>query len=574
MNSTTIFDRNLVKIALVLLGIVLAIVGRLFYLQIYLNQDFFSRAQKNFTRMIPVSSMRGNIVDCNGVLLATNRAIINVYWRGTNNAKLTDEQLEKISFIETICNNPFDESLISHIKQCEKYGKKHLILDDVSLELLGKIIEKFPDDKNIVVKNKVKRCYPQKKIASHLIGYISAIDLEHKGKMGIEKIFESTLQGQQGEMLSTINSVGKRLYKQEIKKALAGHDIKTTLDLSLQLSAEHSFDSNQTGVFILMDPENGAIKALVSRPSFDPNIFLDPIEQKDWASLQENQPFLNRAFNACYPPGSIFKLITISAALEKGIITPLDHITCRGHTSFHGRNFHCAERMGHGTLSIREAVAKSCNILFYKIGKTISINDLAEYAYRFGLGKKTDIIFPEQEGLVPSREWKFKTKGERWWTGETLLATIGQSYLLVTPIQVACMIGSIFKGYLIKPRILDHESIDSKPLAISPLTRNFLKKSMKSVITEGTGIQVSHLKDIKIYGKTSTAETCNFAMQSLGQNYREHAWFTAYFSYKNTQPLVLVLLLEHAGSSRVAATIVKQFLIDYRSTMRQRETLL
>ena len=569
--TTTVFDRHVKKIVLVFLGIISILVIRLFYLQLYLNHDFFSRAQKNFTRTAFIPSARGNIVDCHGNLLATNRAVANVYWRGTGNQKPTDQQLETLALIETISNQTFDETMINSITHAEKRDKKTILLGDISLEVLSKIIEKFPNHENIIIKNHIKRYYPQKKIASHIIGYISTIKLGNAGKMGIEKLFESTLQGQQGKTLSMINSVGTPLYKQEIKQALTGNDIKTTLDLSLQRSAENAFDHNQTGALILMDPENGAIRALVSRPSFDPSFFLHPINHDDWISLQERQPFLNRAFNACYPPGSIFKLITISAALEHEIIVPDDQIECKGYITFHDRRFRCGVRAGHGVLSIRQAVAKSCNILFYDIGKVISINDLADYAYRFGLGQKTNIIFSEKEGLVPSPEWKVKTKGEPWWAGETLLSTIGQSYLLVTPIQIACMIGSIFKGYLATPRILEHESIRLKPLDIAYSTRKFLKKLMKSVVTQGTGINVSKIQDIEIYGKTSTVEICTFPKRSRDQQYREHAWFVAYFSYKETKPLVLVLLIEHAGTSRVATSIAKRFLMQYRSTMMQQE---
>jgi penicillin-binding protein 2 len=566
MNITTVFDRQVKKIVFIFLLLMSSIACRLFYLQIYLNNVFFSRAQKNFTRTSRIPPTRGNILDCHGNILATNRAVLNVYWRGMGTQKLTDQHRQIIHIIETIANTTFDNAMITSIAHAEKRGKKTIILNDIPLETLSKIIEKFPDHENIRIKQYTKRHYPQKEIASHIVGYIGTINVGLSGKMGIEKLFESSLHGEQGQTIAMINSMGTPLYKQTIKQALSGNDITTTLDISLQKLAEMSFDRDKTGALILMDPENGAIKALVSRPSFDPGIFLDPICHQDWLLLQEKQPFLNRAFNACYPPGSIFKLITISAALEHGIIDLHHQVDCKGYTTFHGRRFRCSERMGHGTLSIRKAVAKSCNILFYNIGKVISMHDLADYASRFGLGQKTNIIFAEKEGLIPSPTWKLQTKGEPWWTGETLLSTIGQSYLLVTPIQIACMISSIFKGYLVRPRILEHESIQLKPLMISHETRNFLKKAMKSVITEGTAQSINKLKNIKIYGKTSTAEICKIHKKFDGEQHREHGWFAAYFSDKNSKPLVLVVLLENAGTSRFATSIAKRFLMQYRPT--------
>jgi len=182
---------------------------------------------------------------------------------------------------------------------------------------------------------------------------------------------------------------------------------------------------------------------------------------------------------------------------------------------------------------------------------------------------KIGILFSENSGLVPSKEWKQENKGEQWWPGETLSVSIGQSFLLVTPIQVARMIGSIFTGYLVSPRILFDEQITKQPLEIYPETITFLKESMKSVVTRGTGRKVSKITDIEIYAKTSTAQTSNFGKRTLNPAYLEHGWFVGHFQYKNHPPLVIVILVEHIGTAQVPTNMAKNFLIEYKKLMDQ-----
>jgi penicillin-binding protein 2 len=552
----------------------LAIVGRLIYLQIYLNKDFFDRSQHNFLRTEKVSSRRGNILDCNGNLLATNRPITNIYWQGTGNRYLTKDQQEALTTATMLLAREIDPQLLNAVKYAERTAKETLLASDVSFEQLSQITETFAGNENINIQTQLKRCYPYGQLASHIIGYISTMNTDFAGKMGIEKMFEPDLRGQQGSLLKMINSVGTHLYSQEVCKALAGQDIATTLDLSLQQIAEQAIPDEYAGTLIIMDPHDGALRAIVSRPSFDPSIFLDPIPLDKWQLLQQRQPFLNRAL-CCYPPASPFKLVTLSAALEHNIITPDSVTYCRGFTRFRGRKYHCAQRLGHGALGIQEAVAQSCNILFFEIAKRLSIDILADYAHRFGLGEKTNIIFPEPAGLIPTTEWKKRTKGERWWPGENLSAVIGQSYLLVTPLQTARMIGSIFTGYLVTPRIIQAEAVVYQPLAIKAETRRFLKKTMKAVVTQGTAQRLNKLTDLKIYAKTGTAQTSSLEKQESGDpQFLEHAWLACCFKHKNEKPLIMVLLVENVGSSKEATKIAKKFLIAYRTHVRQQESII
>lgn len=515
--------------------------------------------------MEKVPSPRGNILDRNNRFLATNRPTIDLYWQGSGKNSLTIEQQKTLQKIEDILAISITDNhdLIRTITTAEKRQKPVELARNITFDHMCKIEEQCFNNTNILLRNSFKRYYPYHSYASHIVGYLGNFDFKIVGKMGLEQLFENMLQGEQGIILNTINSLGRHLNQQEIKRSLAGNNIKITLDVDLQQILEEVFPQEYSGTFIVMDSIDGDILGVVSRPNFDPALFLEHMKQESWQMLQEKQLFLNRAFNATYPPGSIFKLITTSAALEHNIIQQDATWRCDGHVSFANRQYHCNKRDGHGHLSLHSGLVKSCNAMFFEIGKQISIDVLADYAHRFGLGKPTRVIFPEKSGLVPSMDWKLQTKGERWWPGETLSAAIGQSYLLVTPIQIARMISSIFTGYLVTPRILVNEPIIKEPLNIQESTRTFLQEAMRYVVEDGTG-KGAKIKDIELYAKTSTAQTSAYNKRCLGSIYLEHGWFVAYLKYKDYKPLTLVILVEHAGTARVATNIAKKFLVKYK----------
>lgn len=546
----------------------------LFHLQINLVLNFFKLGQRNFLRSEKIASPRGNIVDAFGQLLATNRPVDSIFWQGTGKKTLTNDQVNSINQIISLLK--LDENIIDQINQAEKYCKRLCLANDVNFEQLSFLMERFPTNPNVIIDRTFKRFYPQNSIASHIVGYLGSANVEISGKMGLELICNENLKGHSGEIIKTINSIGYSLESHEIKKALIGDTIQTTLNLKLQLLAEEIFPPELNGTCILMDPENGSLEVILSRPTFDPNIFLKPINPEAWKNLQEQKCFINRASNACYPPASIFKLVTLSAALETKIIEPNTLWYCIGHISFAGRLYHCNNRNGHGIVDTQQALYHSCNIPFFDIGKKIKIDVLADYAQRLGLGEKTNTIFNERSGLIPTNKWKKNTFGEPWWPGETLSATIGQSFLSVTPLQIACMISGICKGYLSQPRILINEPIIRKPVKIKKNTLIFLKRSMKYVTRKGTGIHLNTLKNFKIYGKTGTAQTRalvdkdkKIENEIICKEHMHHAWFVAYYRYKNFPPKTLVILLENAGSTRPAVRMAKKFFLGYAKILDQ-----
>lgn len=566
-------DRKIAYIIIAISATALFICCRLFYLQVFCWQELLDRSNRNFLRIESTPSLRGNIVTTDDVLLGTNRSVINLYWNGCGSYKLTADQLQLLQTLSQIFEKNYqsDETVMKNITYTERYHRTFLLASDISTHQLSKLKELIPEHANIAIETTFKRFYPFKSYASHILGYLTAYSSQTVGKMGLEQLVEESLRGKNGTKIKTINSFGRSIAQTELDPCTQGKTVRTTIQSDLQRIAESVFPENHSGACIVMDPQTGALRAIVSRPSFDPNIFLQPINTLTWAELQEKQPFLNRAFNACYPPGSIFKLVTISAALEHNVISAESVWNCRGYYTFANRRYWCHRHYGHGKLSTQKALAESCNILFYEIGRQINIDLLADYAHRFGLGKPTHIMFPEKIGTVPSKRWKLETKHERWWLGETLSAAIGQSFLLVSPLQIARMISAIFTQKLTAPRILVDEPIIQEPLLIAPSTLDFLKRSMKKVVKKGTGRTVSKVKDIEIYAKTSTAQTSDLAKRSLGTQYLEHGWFAGYCIYKDQEPFTLVILVEHAGASEVATSVAKQFLIEYKKFIHEKK---
>lgn len=541
----------------------------LFHLQINLKPLFFKLGYKNYTRVKETSCTRGDILDCNGYMLATNQSINIISWQGTGNKTLNKKQLASLNKLIDILNlKSSSEEIIKLANTAEKIQTKVTLYKNISFDTLSKIIEQLPNNKNIILERQYKRYYPYEILASHILGFLGSINLQDTGKMGLELICQNTLKGKPGKLMTKINSFGRQIETQEIEKALNGKAIYTTLDINIQKIVEDSFPKNHLGTFIVISPNTGAVKSLLSSPTFNPNMFLSSINKNQWEGLQQDNSFINRAFGACYPPASLFKLVTLCAALEEKLIDPQQQEwNCKGFTRFGNRCYFCGRRWGHGSLNLKQALAQSCNIPFYEIGKKIKIDTLARYAKMLGLGQKTNIILPERSGLIPTTEWKLNNKNERWWPGETLSAVIGQSYILTTPLQIACMMSALSTGYKIKPRILEKEPIKKEKLNIDPTTLKFLRSCMKSVVKSGTGKRLkNYLNEFTIYAKTGTAQTTSSRNLTGNKNskLKSHAWIMTYIAYKDQEPLVLVVLIENAGSARMATSAVEKFLDSYK----------
>ncbi len=542
---------------------------RLAYLQLFRGDQLLKKSEANFLRQGYCPPLRGRVLDCNGRVLAANRVVYDLMWQGAGKSKLDAKAKEEIDVVSSMLSQPPDLELI---KNAERRRRQVVLGMDVPFSELSKLVERTSEFPHVRVANHAVRFYPNKDLASHILGYISRTNEcgVAEGKSGLEKAFQDKLMGQAGMFRRVVTAKGEQLEEYVENKAKMGDDLVLEIDLDIQKEEEKFFEVGQSGAVIVMDPENGAIKALTSYPRFDPNRFLLPISGDEWKrDFIECSPFMNRAVAAAYPPASIFKLVTFAAGLELGIIDRETPIECQGFVSVGGRKVYCMRRWGHGKLSAKQMLAYSCNIGCYEIAKRISIDQLAEYSRRFGFGRITGSILGERPGLVPSSSWKLKMYGEQWWRGETLSVSIGQSYLLATPLQVIRAISSIFTGYLVKPRLLKGEEESYEPLAIALETREFLQEAMLEVATRGTARRFGGLTDFKVYAKTGTAQTISKARGlKLERKHREHGLCATHFQYKNEKPLAMVVLFEHTGTSVPAQAATENFLRRYGSLNR------
>lgn len=543
---------------------------RLIFLQVH-NADFFlQKSNANFTRYEHLASLRGTIRDRFGNILVTNTPVTHLYWQGSGNRTLSQQQesiLKQLSDLFMLDYSALKDAIV----QAERKSKKVIIIKKITREMLSMLSELFTEESSLIIESSTKRLYPYKSLASHLLGYLGTIDDTTEGKMGIERICNTILTGHAGSLLRIINSQGSHLAHHYTKHAKNGSDITTTLDLSLQKIAERIFPFDYKGALILMDPYDGSIRVALSRPTFDPNVFSEHIDNSTWKELEQQKPFLNRINQAQYPPGSIFKLVTLAAALETQLINPYTMCNCKGFTMLAKRKYRCARKNGHGSMTVIDSLAYSCNILFYELAKQLDINTIAHYAHIFGLGQPTNTLFSENTGLVPTREWKKQNKHEQWWLGETLSAAIGQSFLLATPLQIARLIGSVDTGYLVETRFLETTTPSYQPLTISYETRSFLREAMHAVATQGTARMFKILQNFTIRAKTSTAQTSTLSKRSEGKEFLEHGWFACNFNYKDAAPLTLVVVTEHTGNAKLPMLIAREFLKNFEELMQLRE---
>lgn len=543
---------------------------RLFSLQINNGGALHELGTKNFLRIEIIPPLRGDVYDTHHELLAANRPVFDVFWYGSGKQSLSPEEQEIARKVGAVIGIDFsqDHWPVS-LASATRYARRLLLKSDISFQQLCQISELCADARCLVISNRFQRMYPHNETACHVLGYLNRG--EQSGQSGIELKLDALLQGAEGRVLRVINSTGKLLAQQVYKEAKAGADITLTIDFKLQKLAETLFEDDNSGAFILMDPADGAIRALVSCPRFDPNVFLGPLNEATWDKLTTNNPLLNRASCGLYPPASTFKLVTWAAGLEEGVVDQNAEVCCNGYVDFCGRKYFCMRHTGHGVLTPQQALEVSCNVPCFRMARKLTVDCVAGYASRFGLGRKTGFLLPEREGLVPTTQWKKRVKGERWWRGETLSVSIGQGYLMVTPLQVARMVGAICTGYLITPRLLENEVAVKEPLDISPQTLTFLRNAMKEVVHSGTGRHLGHISSFEVCAKTGTAQTCSLEREKAHKYLFEHGWLVGYFSYQGQKPLVMLVLLENIGSSHFATHLAGKFLRGYRTLMRELE---
>lgn len=568
---------------------------RIWYLQVVRGERFKKLSESNRIRIVSIKAHRGKIMDRDRRVIVDNRPSFNL--------SLTPEDIKKKNLphiLEILSERiPLEkESVIQKIKSASPF-KPIVIKRDLQRDHVAFVVEHMFDIPGIELNIEPLRFYKFKNLAAHLLGYLGEVDdrvlRESKngyqlgdliGQFGLEKISEAYLKGEDGKKQIEVDAYGRELKLLMEKDFFPGNNLVLTIDLRMQKLAEELF-KDKAGSIIVMNPQNGEILALVSNPSFDPNLFAKGIKRDDWLGLVENErhPLQNRAIQGQYPPGSVYKIITATAALEEGAVTPESTIFDKGYFYFGNRVYRCWKKGGHGNVNIYKALVVSCDTFFYKVGTQLGIDTLARYGRGFGLGKKTGIrLENEKEGIVPSTQWKKTARKEPWYPGETVSASIGQGYNLVTPMQMANLISSVANGGIrYRPRLIKHiETPDgtiifsSQPeiigkLPTRPETLELVRKGLLGVVNDshGTGRR-ARLRDIRVAGKTGTVQVIQKKenepedlQEKLPWHLRDHGWFVSFAPFENPE-LAIVVFGEHGGKhgshyAPIAKALIKEF---------------
>jgi penicillin-binding protein 2 len=444
-----------------------------------------------------------------------------------------------------------------------------------------------------------RRRYPQGGMLAHTIGYVGEVSERQieasagrlrpgdiAGKSGLERTYNDTLMGVDGMRRVIVNSLGKEVGRLEQKEAVAGRNIQLTIDYDMQVVAENSLGPQQ-GAVVALDPRDGDVLALVSHPEFDPKDFAVRISREEWQQLNEDptRPLLNRAIQAQLAPGSVFKVIMATAMLETKAVPEDFSVTCTGAADFYGRQFKCHifGKGAHGHVGLHDAVVKSCDIFFYNLGKRLGIDRISYYASQLGLGRRTGIDLPgEQEGLVPSEQWKERVYKQKWYPGETISVAIGQGATTATPLQMAHTIGGIAMGGIFhRPHLLmGAKDTDQASFPVSEDTTEKVTQALFGVVNEAGGTAYgAHLQGIEFCGKTGSSqlisnEGVKRAGGRVGKQLADNAWFVGFAPRRNPE-IVVAVLVEHGLHGATAAAPVARDLIkayfDKKSGQQQKQ---
>lgn len=591
-------------IAIIMLIAFTIFVVRLFQLQIVEGADLASRSERNSIRSLRLEAPRGDIVDREGRVIATTRPayrvrVIPSEIRSPERAYsvlgwlLDRDQVELASLVgEPRGRRRFQpvalETDLAYLKRAQVESHRYA--------LPGVVTDMTP-----------RRHYVEGKRAAHLVGSIGEIGADELGredfpsyragdvvgKSGIEASHEAHLRGKVGGRNIVVDVAGQEIEIVNEVQPIPGGRIVLTIDLDLQRAAEEAFLSgdpevpNHRGALVAIDPRNGEILAMVSQPAYDPNAFSGGIDSSAWSTLvsDESKPLRNRAIAGQYPPGSTYKAIVAVAGLSEGILDPEKKVFCPGDYRLGRHTYRCWKPGGHGDVNLDQAVLGSCDVYFYQLGVELGVDTIARYAKEFGLGRPTGIeVQGEMSGLVPSREWKERARGERWLKGETVSASIGQGFNLATPIQLAQAFATLGNGGTIhRPHFIKHlEAWDGtdrhyperdvpKPTALDSAAIERVRQSLVATVQhpEGTGAR-ARVKDVVVAGKTGTSQVVRLKLikdledDEIPLRFRDHAIFAA-FAPADDPEIAVAVVVEHAGKGggAVAAPMAQKVLARY-----------
>ncbi|MFK7896784.1 MAG: penicillin-binding protein 2 [Myxococcota bacterium] len=591
-------------VALVVVGIFGTFAFRLFQLQILEGEDLASRSQANYVRTVRLEAQRGTIVDREGRTIAASRPAYGV--------DLIPHEIQNpwrtYSVLASILERDPQE-IADQVGQPRgrRRFKPVSLSKDLSQAERAKISAHRYAMPGVELYGKPLREYLYQNLGAQLLGTIGEIDAkelqdsdfegyrsgETIGKTGIEARNESHLRGRAGGVNLVVDVAGREIDEIDRREPTPGGRLVLSIDLDLQQAAETAFLSldpekpDQMGALVALDPRTGDVLALVSAPSYDANAFAGGVDRETWGELNSDEwrPLRNRALAGVYPPGSTYKAFVAAAGLAEGVIDETTVVSCPGHFRLGRRTYRCWKRGGHGPVDLEKALAGSCDVYFYELGKTLGVETLARYARLFGLGRQTGVDLPgETAGLVPTPEWKMKRYGERWIDGETISLSIGQGANLTTPIQLAVAYAAIANGgTIVQPRVvLRRETWDGEIVEeTEPIFRetNIIAEPILEMVTRGltrvvmaprgTGSR-ARVPGISVAGKSGTTQVVSLDLieelepEDVPVKYRDHALFAAFAPVESPE-IVVVAVGEHAGAGggAVAAPMVQRVLAKY-----------
>lgn len=555
-------------VALVLGGI---LGGRLYHLQLAEGDTFLKRAEGNRLRVIPQTAPRGVIKDRHGRVLASNRLS---YSLALYPSKMTREQIDQVlARLKALVNIDIADAK----KKLERLGyhSPHpiKIRNDLDSRTIALVAENQGDLPGVSIEPDTIRYYPHGRLAAHMLGYTGEItddeltrlkDHPYRqgdviGKTGIERVHDTKLRGTDGSRQVEVDARGRPGQTLRIIPAIPGEDMQLYLDLDLQRVAEAALDEKKlTGAIVALNPQNGEILALASRPAFDPNIFSRKVKAHEWKELQEaNYPFVNRALSA-YPPGSIYKIPMAMAALASGKATPGRLFQSTGSLRVGNRIFHDWYAPGFGTVDLVKSLQWSIDTVYYQLGVEMGPDTMAKHARDVGFGEPTGYeLGGESAGLIPDRAWKKRVLKDKWWPGDSANVSIGQGWVSVTPMQAVVMTSAYANGgKVVVPRVVDTGSPAPPPrkvLTWNPKHLEVVRKGLRLVVSEGTGTAVD-VPGKSVSGKSGSAES--------GKK-KTHAWFVCYAPEKDAS-IAVVAFAEAAGhGGDIAAPMARKVLDQY-----------
>lgn len=534
------------------------LIAGLAYTQLLRYFYYSSLSKNNVIRIIPIDSPRGIIFDRNGVPLVTSRLSFD--------AAIVYQELKQREKLITSLGDALGVSREKIIKSLGKASLKPYapvtIVEDIGKDNAMVLEEASADMRGLVIETRSRRNYLYNEIGSHLFGYLSEIteeELENLrdygyrpkdliGRSGLEKYYDRFLEGVDGGIQIQVDNKGRQRKILGVKEPVSGRDLYLTVDISIQKVCDRLLGEHP-GAVVVMDPRSGEILALASHPPYDPNVFVSAGTSAERLRLlndRRGRPLSDKAISGLYSPGSVFKIVIASGALDTKKITPGTHFFCSGSYALGNARFDCWKEGGHGSQDVVDGFMNSCNVFFYNTGRVMGVDNIENFAKSFGFGKPTGIDLPDEVGgLVPGRLWKRMEKNDNWYEGETVNYAIGQGYLLVTPIQILQMMSVVANnGNIVRPFLA--KQIGSTPVAavrkrsigLKSTTIKKVREGLFKVINDesGTGRR-ARAEGVQVAGKTGTAQN---------PQGKTHAWFAGFAPYDDPK-ICLVVFLEHGG---------------------------